>query len=152
MNQVKIGKFIAKCRKKKNMTQSQLAEKLNITDKAVSKWETGKSLPDVSLFSDLCSILEISLNELFAGEYIDDADLKEKADEVLLAVVMNKQNHFYFQLITSIILGGSIGLIIFPNGVQLETIPSLALRIFGIFLFIVATYVRIKKDESQFFN
>lgn len=57
MNQIKIGKFIAECRKKKDMTQSQLAGKLNITDKAVSKWETGKSLPDVSLFSDLCRIL-----------------------------------------------------------------------------------------------
>lgn len=68
MNQIKIGKFIAECRKKKDMIQSQLAGKLNITDKAVSKWETGKSIPDVSLFSDLCSLLEISLNELFVGE------------------------------------------------------------------------------------
>lgn len=68
MNQIKIGKFIAECRKKKDMIQSQLAGKLNITDKAVSKWETGKSIPDVSLFSDLCSLLQISLNELFVGE------------------------------------------------------------------------------------
>ncbi|NLJ57300.1 MAG: helix-turn-helix transcriptional regulator [Tissierellia bacterium] len=152
MNQIKIGKFIAECRKKKDMTQSQLAGKLNITDKAVSKWETGKSIPDVSLFSDLCSILEISLNELFAGEYIDDANIKQKSDEVLLAVLMSKRNHFSFQFITSVLLGGSIGLIIFPSQVQLNTLSSVAIRIFGIFLFIVTTYVRIKKDETRFFS
>ena len=152
MNQIKIGKFIAECRKKKDMTQSQLAGKLNITDKAVSKWETGKSIPDVSLFSDLCSILGISLNELFVGEYIDDANIKQKSDEVLLAVLMSKRNHFSFQFITSVLLGGSIGLIIFPSQVQLNTLSGVAIRIFGIFLFIVTTYVRIKKDETRFFS
>lgn len=152
MNQIKIGKFIAECRKKKDMTQSQLAGKLNITDKAVSKWETGKSLPDVSLFSDLCRILGISLNELFVGEYIDDANIKQKSDELLLAVLMSKRNHFSFQLITSVLLGGSIGLIIFPSQVQLNTLSGVAIRIFGIFLFIVTTYVRIKKDETRFFS
>ena len=129
MNQIKIGKFIAECRKKKDMTQSQLAGKLNITDKAVSKWETGKSLPDVSLFSDLCRILGISLNELFVGEYIDDANIKQKSDELLLAVLMSKRNHFSFQLITSVLLGGSIGLIIFPSQVQLNTLSGVAIRI-----------------------
>ena len=82
MNQIKIGKFISECRKEKKLTQSQLAEKMNITDKAVSKWENGKSLPDISLLLPLCEILGISLNELFIGEHIPDDKLKEKTDEV----------------------------------------------------------------------
>lgn len=89
MNQQKTGIFISKCRKEKGMTQGQLAERLGITDKAVSKWETGKSMPDLSLFVPLCSLLEITLNELFAGERIPEERLKEKADEVLLQVIAN---------------------------------------------------------------
>ena len=70
MNQEKIGKFIAECRKEKNLTQLQLAEKLNISNRAVSKWETGKSCPDVSIMMELCDILGISVNELLSGERI----------------------------------------------------------------------------------
>ena len=91
MNQIKIGKFISECRKEKKLTQSQLAEKMNITDKAVSKWENGKSLPDISLLLPLCEILGISLNELFIGEHIPDDKLKEKTDEVLLDMIENKK-------------------------------------------------------------
>ena len=68
MEQEMIGKFISACRKEKGLTQMQLAEKLNITNRAVSKWETGKSMPDVSLMLDLCSILGITVNELLSGE------------------------------------------------------------------------------------
>lgn len=87
MNQSKIGKFISECRKSKGLTQSQLAEKFGITDKAVSKWETGKSMPDLSLFTPLCDLLGITLNELLLGEYIADENLKEKSNEVLLEVI-----------------------------------------------------------------
>lgn len=87
MNQIKIGKFISQCRKAKSLTQVQLAEKLDVTDKAVSKWETGKSMPDVSLFTSLCSFLEVTLNELLLGEHIPDENLKEKSNEVLFEVM-----------------------------------------------------------------
>ena len=70
MEQAMIGKFISACRKEKGLTQMQLAEKLNITNRAVSKWETGKSMPDVSLMLDLCNILGITVNELLSGERI----------------------------------------------------------------------------------
>lgn len=70
MEQEMIGKFISACRKEKGLTQMQLAEKLNITNRAVSKWETGKSMPDVSLMLDLCNILGITVNELLSGERI----------------------------------------------------------------------------------
>ena len=68
MDQVKIGKFIVKCRKEKNMTQAELAEKLNITDRAISKWETAKGMPDSSIMLDLCNELNITVNELLSGD------------------------------------------------------------------------------------
>ena len=87
MDQKKIGSFIAAQRKDNNLTQSQLAEALGITDKAVSKWETGKSMPDPSLFCPLCDLLHITLNELLSGEFISDKNLKEKSNQILLEVV-----------------------------------------------------------------
>ena len=93
MNQIKIGAFISERRKAKGWTQSQLAEKLDITDKAISKWETGRSMPDLSLFMPLCTLLDVTLNELFAGECIAEEKLKEKADEVLMDVITNWLGH-----------------------------------------------------------
>ena len=89
MNQEKIGKFIADLRKKQNLTQEQLAEKLGVTDKSVSRWENGKCLPDVSLYKDLCNILGITLNEFFSGEKIKDENFKEQADNNLFNAIEN---------------------------------------------------------------
>ena len=83
MNQEKIGKFILKLRKEKHLTQEQLAKKLNVTDRAVSHWENGRSMPDVSLFKPICEIFNISLNELLSGEKIKSSELKEKSDILL---------------------------------------------------------------------
>lgn len=89
MNQIKIGKFISERRKFKKLMQSQLAEQLSITDKAVSKWKTGKSMPDLSLFNTLCDLLELTLNELLLGKFIADENLKEKSNQVLFKVITN---------------------------------------------------------------
>ena len=71
MDQLKIGKFIAECRKEKKLTQMQLAEKIGITDKAISKWERCLAMPDTSIMLELCDILGISVNELLSGEKIN---------------------------------------------------------------------------------
>ena len=84
MDQIKIGKFIAECRKKNNLTQMQLAEKLNITDRAISKWENGKGMPDSSIMLDLCNELKISVNELLSGEMISMENKNEKQEQILL--------------------------------------------------------------------
>ena len=84
MNQEKIGRFIAECRKNNNLTQMQLAEKLNITDRAVSKWENGKGMPDSSIMLDLCNELKISVNELLSGEMIRMEKKNEKEKQLLL--------------------------------------------------------------------
>lgn len=83
MNQEKIGRFIAACRKKQNLTQAALAEQLGITDRAVSKWETGKSLPDSSIMLELCALLSISVNELLKGEKVDMENNQRASEELI---------------------------------------------------------------------
>ena len=91
MNQEKIGKFIAGCRKEKNLTQLRLAEKLNISNRAVSKWETGKSCPDVSIMMELCEILGINVNELLSGERIIMENYQKKAEQNLVELQKQKE-------------------------------------------------------------
>lgn len=91
MNQVKIGKFIAECRKNKKLTQADLAEKLNITDRAISKWETGKGMPDSSIMLDLCNELDITVNELLSGEMIEMNNYDKKAEELLLKMAKREE-------------------------------------------------------------
>ena len=108
MNQEKIGMFIAKCRKEKGLTQSVLGDKLGVSAKAVSKWENGKSMPDISIMKDLCEILGITLNELFAGEKIKDKDIQKKSENNILNllkinnIIKNKKKTFI--LVTLILL------------------------------------------------
>lgn len=84
MNQEKIGKFIAKRRKEKQLTQKQLSEKLGVSTNAVSKWERGICLMDMSLLKPLSEILDVSINEILSGEYISEEDLKNKVDENII--------------------------------------------------------------------
>ena len=93
MNQSKTGKFIAVMRKEKGLTQAQLAEKLNITDRAVSKWETGKSMPDSSIMLELCGILGITVNELLSGERIEMNNYEEKVNETLIELKRKDENN-----------------------------------------------------------
>ena len=105
MDQVKIGKFIAKCRKEKNMTQAELAEKLNITDRAISKWETGKGMPDSSIMLDLCNELNITVNELLSGEMIKMENYDRKAEENFIKLQKEKEDSDKRLLFTETIIG-----------------------------------------------
>ena len=113
MNQIKIGKFIAECRKKANLTQMQLAEKLNITDRAVSKWETGKTMPDTSIMLELCDILGISVNELLSGERINMENNNEKNEQLLLDMAkdIEQKNKTIWTAMWAIMTVSIIGLI-----------------------------------------
>ena len=91
MDQIKIGKFIQEKRKQKNITQSDLAEKLNITDRAISKWENGICMPDASNMPELCKILDITINDLFSGEVVDMKDNEKKLEENLLEMAKLKE-------------------------------------------------------------
>ena len=87
MNQEKIGKFIAKCRKEKDLTQLELAEKLNVTDKSVGNWENGRNMPDLSLFKPLCDELGISINDLLSGERIGKDKYQQKFEENIVNTI-----------------------------------------------------------------
>ena len=87
MNQEKIGKFIAECRKNKKLTQSEIAEKLGVTDKSVSNWENGRNMPDLSLFKSLCELLDISINDLISGEKLSKEIYQEKLEENIINTI-----------------------------------------------------------------
>ena len=105
MDQVKIGKFIAQCRKRKNLTQAELAEKLNITDRAISKWETGKGMPDSGIMLELCNELGISVNELLSGEMIGMKNYDESVEKNLLDMVKQKEEADRRLLSMEIVIG-----------------------------------------------
>ena len=133
MDQLKIGKFIADCRKRKNLTQMQLAEKLGITDKAVSKWERSVAMPDTSIMLELCDILGISVNELLSGEKIDMENNNQKTEQLLLdmAKELEKKNKtiwtsmwvIMIASMTALFAGIFVAAFLIPEGIwQLITI------------------------------
>ena len=113
MNQLKIGKFIADCRKQKKLTQMQLSEKLGITDKAVSKWERGIAMPDTSIMLELCDILGISVNELLSGEKINMENNDQKNEQLLLEMAkeLERKNKTIWNAMWTIMAVSIIGLI-----------------------------------------
>ena len=152
MNQKKIGKFIAECRKRKKLTQMQLAEKLNITDKAISKWERGISLPDTSIMLSLCDILGISVNELLSGEE-NNMEKNEKSEQLLLGMakeIEEKNNTIRICMwiimsvsIISLLAGMVIAAYVIPEGVwQLVTILGLAV------VFMIPCFYALKLEVS----
>ena len=153
MDQVKIGKFIAACRKKASLTQIQLAEKLNITDRAISKWETGKAMPDTSIMLELCAILCISVNELLSGEKIDMENNNQKNEQLLLdmAKEIEKKNKTIWSSmwaimivsLTALMAGLFIAAYFIPEGVwQLVTILGLCV------VFLVPCFYALKLEVS----
>jgi transcriptional regulator with XRE-family HTH domain/DNA-directed RNA polymerase subunit RPC12/RpoP len=113
MDQLKIGKFIAECRKQKGLTQMQLSEKLGITDKAISKWERGISMPDASIMLEVCGILGISVNELLSGEKINMENNDQKNEQLLLdmAKELERKNKTIWNAMWVIMTVSLIGLI-----------------------------------------
>ena len=110
MNQEKIGSFLAECRKNKKLTQEQLAEKLGVTNKSISRWENGKTMPDYSILDDLCKILEIDVNEFLSGEKIKKEEIQvhtiENLDSILKEYYKMKKQKNIFKIVA--ILTGCI--------------------------------------------
>ena len=103
MDQIKIGKFIASCRKEQGMTQAALAEKLGISDRAVSKWETGRSMPDSGIMLELCGLLKINVNELLSGERIMAEAYGKIAEQNLIELKRKDENNFKWNVILTIV-------------------------------------------------
>ena len=153
MNQVKIGKFIADRRKLANLTQAQLAERLNITDRAVSKWETGKSLPDASIMLKLCSILKITVNDLLSGEVINMKDYNKEMENKLIEMVRQKEESDKRLLRLELIIGGillaiMLALTVFASYVQMEEWLRITLILIGVAPLVVAVPFMIKIEQT----
>ncbi len=147
MDQIKIGKFIAEMRKEQNMTQRQLAEHLNISDKTVSKWECGNGMPDNSILLELCDVLHINVNELLSGEKVSLDNYHRKAEENMLQLIDKSEkehkNHKWnilgllleFMIVGLLIFissGGVSGLWAFIDSISLLVILAISLLILTI--------------------
>ena len=153
MDQVKIGRFIANRRKAANLTQLQLAYKLGITDRAVSKWETGKALPDSSIMLELCSTLGITVNDLLSGEAIDMTDKNQQNEQILLdmAAELEKKSKIIWTSMWAIMIVSIIGLLagmfliwlLIPEGVWQ------AVAVIGVcIVFLVPCFYALKLEVS----
>ena len=153
MDQIKIGRFIAVRRKRANLTQLQLADRLGITDKAVSKWERGITMPDTSIMLELCDILGISVNELLSGEKINMENSSQKNEQLLfdMAKELEKKNKTIWSSMwaimivsmTALIAGIFIAAFLIPEGVwQLVTILCVCV------LFLIPCFYALKLEVS----
>lgn len=111
MNQENVGKFIAECRKLKKLTQEQLAEKIGVSRKSISRWENGNSMPDYSILDILCNILDVSINELYYGKKMEKEDYKNISEENLKLYIREKYSKQI--LIKRTIRGIIIGILVF---------------------------------------
>jgi len=153
MDQVKIGKFIAECRKKNNLTQMQLAEKLNITDRAISKWENGRAMPDSGIMLELCRELKITVNELLSGEMIKMKDYDKKAEELLLEMQKQKEEAHKRLLTIEIVMGVVCIIPLLVAIVMVSTIPleewiQIVIVIASIIPLLIATPFALKIEQK----
>lgn len=153
MDQLKIGKFIAECRRNVGLTQKQLAEKLNITDRAVSKWETGKALPDSSIMLELCRILRITVNDLLSGEVISMENSNQVNEQLLIEMskelerknktVWNSMWVIMGVSITGLLAGITIAALLIPEGIwQLVAIIGICV------VFLIPCFYALKLEVS----
>lgn len=152
MDQIKIGKFIQERRKEKRLTQSELAEKLDVTDRAVSKWENGNCIPDASNIQELCKILNITINDLFSGSVVDMRDNEKKLEENLLEMIKIKEKRDKELLILEIFIGVIVSIIMFlcimiASFVQMEDWIRIVLIVFGIIPFAIGISYAIRIEQ-----
>ena len=153
MDQIKTGKFIAACRKGQGLTQAQLAERLNITDRAVSKWETGKSMPDSSIMLELCGILGITVNELLSGERIQMDSYNKMAEENLVELKKREEDSTRLLLRLEYVIGFMCSItfiiLLFTASFLVEAMPWQALLIAAAFaIFAVGIYFGMKLERE----
>ena len=153
MDQIKIGKFIAGCRKNKKLTQAQLAEKLNITDRAISKWETGNGMPDSSIMLELCNVLGINVNELLSGEIIKMEDYEKKVEENLIELKKQKEEADKRMLKLEFVIGYTSSitffiLILLASYIQMETWIRIILIAFGFITFVIGMHYCLKIEQE----
>ena len=152
MDQVKIGKFISERRKLVNLTQSDLAEKLGVTDRAVSKWETGKAMPDSSIMLSLCSLLKITVNDLLSGEVVTMENYNEELEKKLLSAIKEKEQADKRLLALEWVVGILSSIILFACVFVASFAPMqdwlrVVLIVLGFIPFLVGIFFAIKIEQ-----
>lgn len=152
MDQVKIGRFIANCRKKANLTQMQLAEKLGITDRAVSKWETGKSLPDSSIMLQLCGMLGITVNDLLSGEVVKVDNYNKEVENNLLEMIKQKEQADKRLLSAEVFVGITAAIVLFAlvllaAFLEMEVWLKVVLLALGFLLFFAGCFYALRLEQ-----
>ena len=153
MDQIKIGKFIAACRKEQGMTQAALAEKLGISDRAVSKWETGKSMPDSGIMLELCSFLGIIVNELLSGEKIMTEVYDKRAEENLLEMrrqveEKNRQLLRTEYLIVIPVVAMGLVLILVAGLVEMSSVWRGTLIFFAVAMIVIFAFIAVGIEQK----
>ena len=153
MDQIKIGSFIAECRKKQGLTQMQLAEKIGITDRAVSKWETGRSLPDSSIMLELCGLLGISVNDLLCGEVVSMDKYNEEFEKSLLKMIKEKEETDRRLLKHEIFIGFAgvfnlILLILLAGLVEMPVWVRVLTIIFAFAVFLGLCFIALRMEQT----
>lgn len=153
MDQIKIGKFIASCRKEQGMTQAKLAEKLGISDRAVSKWETGKSMPDTGIMLEVCQLLNISVNELLSGERIMAESFDKRAEENLLAMRREVEEKNRQLLRTEYLIGGpaviaGLLLCVVAAYVEMPAALRIGLIIFALLMILAVSFFAVAIEQK----
>ncbi len=152
MDQIKIGKFIADCRRKANLTQMQLAEKLGITDRAISKWETGKSLPDSSIMLELCGMLGITVNDLLSGEVVTMDNYNKNLENNLLEMVKQKQEADKRLLSLEVFIGITATIVLFTlillaAFIEMEVWLKVSVMVLGFALFLAGCFYALRIEQ-----
>lgn len=153
MDQIKTGKFIAACRKKAGFTQMQLAEKLNITDKAISKWERGLSLPDSAIMLEVCNLLGITVNDLLSGEVVTMDHYNEELEKNLLDMIRQKERADRQLLSLEIFIGTLVSLVLISLVLVASFVPMAAwlkivLIVAGIVPFAIGIEYAIRIEQT----
>ncbi len=152
MDQMKIGKFIAERRKANNLTQMQLAEKLNITDRAISKWENGKAMPDSSIMLELCDVLEITVNDLLNGEIVTMENYNKELENNLLDMIKQKEESDKRLLSAEVFIGITATIVLFAlifiaAFIQMATWLRASLIVFGFILFLAGCFYALRFEQ-----
>ncbi len=152
MDQIKIGKFIKECRNKNNLTQMQLAEKLGITDRAISKWENGRAMPDSAIMLDLCKELKITVNDLLSGEVVSMNNYNENSEKIILGLVKEKEKNDKLLLKCEILIGivcigVMLGLTAVASLVTMEETLRILLIVIGLIPLLIATPFMLKIEQ-----
>ncbi len=152
MDQIKIGKFISERRKSVGLTQAQLAERLNITDRAISKWENGRTMPDSSLMIELCEILGISVNDLLYGEIVSSQCYNNELENALIEAVKEKQSADKRLLSLEVFIGitGTITLfvmVLLASLASMENWLRIAIIAFGFVIFLSSCFYALRINQ-----